>query len=291
MSSHSTETLSQRLKSEFYHTPDEACFAAKRFHSFCGLFVLIVMLDWGLAQILRAPTMENSKTQIAFLTLILGIGFFLRKQSRHLCLIGLFVSGLLLGSFEFPNTPNHRLIEVVVLGLACLSNVENSQERRLFFSFIRAFALLVFFYAGVQKILLGTYFTGQYLAYKTYSAISFQNLGFLWCSQEELETFKSLSWPPSAGMGPFQLNTWYGLILSNATWVLELVLPVVCFFGKRKNIWAAITLVFVLGIQAMALEIEFLLIMMCLLSLYFKHIRDRQLFFLSCLLVVLHGFS
>jgi len=248
------------------------------------------MLDWGLAQILRAPTMEEIKSQVALLTILFSLGFFFHQRSRRLWLFGFFALGLLLGSLEFPDTPNHRLIEVVVLGLACLSDPNRPQERGLFFVFIRTFALLILFYAGVQKLLLGTYFNGQYLAYKTYSSISFQNLGFLWCSKEELENLKSLPWPPYAGMGPFKLSTWYGIILSNATWILELVLPLLCFFGKRKNLWATITLAFVLGIQAMALEIEFFLLMMSLLSLFFMNIRDRQVLIVSGLLFLVHSF-
>ena len=124
------------------------------------------------------PTIIDSKIQIALALVFFGLGFFFYKRMRRVWLCGIFALGVLLGTLEFPNTPNHRLIEIVVLGLACLCDARNSEERILYFSFVRAFALLVLFYAGLQKVLLGTYFSGQYLAYKLAVRFIFRTLVF-----------------------------------------------------------------------------------------------------------------
>jgi hypothetical protein len=276
-----------KLKEMFLSHATPAHYSEQRFGTFCDLFVFIVIGDWGLAQLLRSHLWAEPKTQIAFFALILGLVYLLKKDRRRLILCGLFLLGVMLSVFEFPNTPNHRLLEIVVLGVACMTNTKSELERQILFSFIRSFALLAFLYAGIQKVLLGTYFYGEYLAYKTYSSEQFLRLSPLWTSAIEREMFKSLPWPPHAGLGPFHLSTWRGLLASNAVWILEIVLPIGCFFGRKRNYWATAIIIFVIGIQLMALEVEFVLLMLALLSLFFNTVRDRQILYVSGVLLFL----
>ena len=156
------------------------------------------------------------------------------------------------------------------------------------FCFCEGFRLIVFFYAGVQKVLLGTYFSGQYLAYKTYMAPRFRSFAFLWCSTEEFNALISLRWPPHAGLGGFKLKTWYGLLVSNATWVLEVLLPFLVLFARWRSFWVLVTIVFVGLFQLAALELEFFLVMAILLALFFERPYEKALFGCSVVLLVLN---
>ena len=257
---------------------DERLSGQVRFDQFLNLLVFVLLGCWVPSHLLMSPNWSEPKAPLSLVFVLVAVIFYWGPpQRRRLALGGLFTVGCVLAAVEFPNTPNHRLLELVPLGLAWLTCSESAIERRVFFSFVRAFALVVLFYAGVQKILLGTYFEGQYLAYKTYATPSFQNVAHLWCSQAELKYFQSLPWPPYAGLTGFKLKTWYGLLLSNLTWVLELILPLLVVFSAKRQLWLVVTLMFAASFQLAALEAEFFLMMLVLLSLYFNEAHEKKL--------------
>ena len=258
---------------------DERLSGQARFDQFLNLLVFVLLGCWVPSHLLMSPDWSEPKAPLTLVFVLGSVVFYWGAPVRRRLVLGaLFMVGCLLAAIEFPNTPNHRLLELVPLGLAGLTCSQSAVERRVFFSFIRTFALVVLFYAGVQKLLLGTYFEGQYLAYKTYATPSFQNVAHLWCSQAELQYFQSLPWPPYAGLTGFKLKTWYGLLISNLTWVLELVLPLLVVFSAKRQVWLVITLLFAARFQLAALEAEFFLMMLILLSLYFNDAHEKKLF-------------
>ena len=65
----------------------------------------------------------------------------------------------------FPLTGNHRYLEMVLAGLFALLDDRKATERRLLLRSLQWIFVVVLFYGGLQKLVHGYYFHGQFLSY------------------------------------------------------------------------------------------------------------------------------
>lgn len=155
---------------------------------------------------------------------------------------------------EFPATGNHAYLELYFLLLLALLRPDTPAERPLLMRALRWIVCLVLFTSGVQKVVHGYYFHGQYLAYSSWIATFRPVLARLLPPDEyaRLTSFGS-----DVGAGPYLVSSPLFLVVSNAVWVAELVLPLLLLWPPARPLAVAATLALLVGIEVAAREVFF----------------------------------
>jgi hypothetical protein len=151
---------------------------------------------------------------------------------------------------------NHVYLELLLLALYALLDPERGDEAVLLACALRWMVVLLLCWAGLQKVLYGTYFRAEFLCWMIAARPAFaQALGFL-VSAEELSRLVSAG-AQAVGSGPYRSDAWLLLAASNAVWIAELVLPALLLV-RRTRVWGAwLGAAFVLSIQLVAREAMF----------------------------------
>jgi hypothetical protein len=155
---------------------------------------------------------------------------------------------------NFPVTGNHRYLELVVAVLLATLSPGIDQERRLLLRSLRFTALVVLFFSGLQKLIHGYYFRGQFLAYSL-SRDSFHVALAPLLPAGEADRLRALG--DLAGAGPYLVESPMFLIVSNAVWVAEIGLVfLLVHSGAPRIAWISASL-FVHATQHVAREFLF----------------------------------
>ena len=166
-----------------------------------------------------------------------------------------------LAAAVFPATSNHGFLGAVCLGWLVLVRPTEALPA------LRWTVVIVAFYAGVQKVLHGTYFDGTFLAYQVAHSERFTaTLGAL-LPTAELARLQALE-PLTVGAGPYRLTSWVGLTLSNAVWIAELVLPPLLWIRRTRTAAMVGLIAVVLAIEIAAREVLFGGLFVALLLLF-----------------------
>ena len=121
----------------------------------------------------------------------------------------------------FPMAGNHRYLEMAFAGHLALLDDDHGPEQTLLLRSLRCMTVVVLFYSGLQKLVHGYWFRGQFLAWALWSD-SFQAALEPLFSAHDFARLSSPTW--SAGDGPFLVANPLLVVLSNAIWVTELTL-------------------------------------------------------------------
>jgi hypothetical protein len=165
----------------------------------------------------------------------------------------------------FPHTGNHRYLELIFAALFAFLDDENEEERELLLRGLRFMVVVVLFYSGLQKLVHGYYFRGQYLAYALWRD-NFRSVLEPLLSVEEAG--RLAAYGEYAGEGPFLVSTRPFLLLSNAVWVLEMGLGLLLVpLSTRRAAWAP-AFVFVVATEIVARELMFGIEFACAILLF-----------------------
>lgn len=202
--------------------------------------------------------------------------------------VGLAVTQLVRIWNNFPGGGNHAYLELLLCILCAALNVRAPEERRLFLRAVRWMTCVVFFYAGVQKVVHGYYFRGQLLAYSM-GIEAFRPVLHLLLPHDD---FVRLSqYHLQAGDGPYLISSPLVILLSNVTYVIEMALPALLVLRRTRQLAVVGAIVFLAGIEAAAREFFFGLIYLNMLLLFLERAVNRRLVgvfaaVLACLLLV-----
>lgn len=156
----------------------------------------------------------------------------------------------------FPNTPNHYPILTIAFGFLALFDQRDAAEQEVALQGLRWLLVIVLFAAGVQKILYGLYFQGEFFAYRIATDATFAR-PFEWLMPAaELERLRSYG-ALAEGAGPFRTSWWPLSALANATYVIEMVLPVLLFWRRTRSVGVGLTVLFFIGMEIAPREIFF----------------------------------
>ena len=162
------------------------------------------------------------------------------------------------------------------------------RSARLFLRAVRWMACVVFFYAGVQKLVHGYYFHGELLAYSI-GIEAFKPVLHLLLPPDD---FMRLShFQLKAGDGPYLVSSPLILVLSNATYIIEMGLVPLLVCRRTRPLAVVGAIVFLLGIEMAAREFFFGLIYINMLLLFLDRDVNRRLVgvfaaVLACMLLV-----
>ncbi len=212
----------------------------------------------------------------------------LSARWKRLAFVGLAVAQTVRIWNEFPAAGNHSYLELLLCILCALLNVRDQEERRLFVRAVRWMSCVVFFYAGVQKVVHGYYFRGQLLAYSI-GVEAFRPVLQLLLPHDD---FVRLShYHLQEGDGPFLVSGSLIMVLSNATYIIEIGLAVLLLLRRTRQLAVIGAIVFLVGIETAAREFFFGLIYINMLLLFLERDVNRRLVgvfgvILGCLLLV-----
>lgn len=155
---------------------------------------------------------------------------------------------------EFPATGNHAYLELYFLLLLALLRPDDAAERRLLMRALRWLVCLVLFTSGLQKVVHGYYFRGQYLTYSLWIETFRPVLALLLSAGEyaRLTSFRS-----EVGAGPYLTSSPLLLLVANAVWIAELGLPLLLLWPRTRRVAVAATLALLAGIEVAAREMFF----------------------------------
>lgn len=158
-------------------------------------------------------------------------------------------------ALTFPFIANHNYLVLWILLLAGFLNLRLEEDRRLFVSGVKWMAILVFLYAGLQKMVHGYYFDGQALATYINRIEWFRDAFGHVLPEAELARIADYARLP--GQGPFRL---YGLVpttLSNLVYIAELACAGLLLAPRTRVVGVAASLGLLVGIEVFAREVFF----------------------------------
>lgn len=187
---------------------------------------------------------------------LLGLVIARHDRARRIAGAGAATVMAMIALTIFPNTPNHYPLIVLVLGMLAFYDPAKDEETAMALAGIRWLFAIALFLSGLQKILYGAYFGGEFFAFRIANDPLFAS-PFSWLMpSEEFARLRALG-GMTEGAGPFR-SSWWGLAAAaNITWIAELVLPVLLLV-RRTRPWAiAAVILFFIGIEVAPREIFF----------------------------------
>ena len=196
------------------------------------------------------------------------------RYSRPAALVALLV--LLLGVVTFfPGVANHTYFEVILLAFLCWIDRSKEEQRELFFQSCRWFLIIVFFYAGVQKVWYGEYFDGRYLAYLASVAEKTRTAFELLLPPEELS--RLIGYQIRPGSGPFLVDSLFFKTLSNMAWISEIAVALLLLFRRTRTLGIIFGVGTMFAIEFIARELVFGILILNLLFLFSTRDVNRRL--------------
>jgi hypothetical protein len=171
-------------------------------------------------------------------------------------------------AFTYPDASNHYLIECLSIGVFALVDLEREEERALCLRMLGWVVVVVLFMSGVQKLLHGAYFKGQYLAYMVATTDRFRNFFRFIIPAADLAHLDSLrNAVPAmrfageqligAPPGPYRVHSFWFIAVSNGVWIGELTVAVGLLVRRLRPFALAGGLVLMAGILASSNELFF----------------------------------
>jgi hypothetical protein len=171
------------------------------------------------------------------------------------------------GVWQLPHGANHFYLETVCVLCLALVRPGSGADARAALASLRWITAAVLFHTGLQKVLHGHYFRGDFLAFMTGVEARFARV-FRWLLSDA-EVARLASYDRRAtGAGPYRVDAPLFVIASNLVWIAEVGLPVLLLSRRGRVLGALGGLGLMLGIQVAALEIGFALLFVNLLLLF-----------------------
>jgi len=249
---------------------DEPAIRARRLVAFEQGFVLVVAAEYWLRAIPKWGQLGAHYDVLLAIATVACVAV-LAGRGRRVAFLALAASHVVLLWSEFPASGNHAYLELYVCLLASLLRPDDPGEAQLELRALRWLAVIVLFYSGVQKLAHGYWVTGEYLAFalgsETYRAL----LGWL-LPDGELARLARLR--GEIGDGPYRIASAPLLVLSNLTWVGEMVLAPGLVWRRTRPVALLLALALLAAIELVAREVFFGLVFASLMLLFAP--RDLQ---------------
>ena len=238
---------------------NDAPFAVSALRSFQQILLTCMAIEaWNGAHQGAADPLFTAHLAAAFvLTMAAGISFS-ASMGRAAC-----AAGLVATAFEWfsmlPLSANHHYLAMLCLGLLLLPSRNRSQtavdEAVITLRALRWVAVIGLAAAGLQKLMFGYWFKGEALAYAISQRESFATLLGIWLPSEEVQRLSSLQ--VGLGVGPFRVQSWWLIAISNLTWLSEILFAIFLIVPRSRRVTVLLTLAFLVLVQLGAREIFF----------------------------------
>lgn len=191
-------------------------------------------------------------------------------------------------TLAWPDVSNHYLIECLCVVIFAAVDLERDEERELGLQLLGWLCVVVLFFSGLQKVLHGCYFRGQYLAYMVATTDRFRDFFAPILSAADLRHLRSLAGAADHVQfhlghavgplpGPYRVHSLLFVALSNAVWIGELSLALALLSRRLRPIAVPLVLLLMVGILASSHEVFFDTLFANLLLLFARRDWNRKL--------------
>ncbi len=229
------------------------------------------VLDW------QAPSTAELVQAIGltgcFLVVAVGLLWIRRRDVVRMAFAAALALHVVRLVTSMPTTSNHFFVETLLVFLATFCKLDDDAEQDLFLEVVRWLTAIVLFYSGFQKLLYGTYFHGQFLAFAVAQVDSFRDtLGHLLSADElaRLHAYDPLD--PSAS---YQVSSLLFVVAANGAWVGEMALGAGLLVARVRRVALVGAIVLVVGIEICAREVLFGVLFLQLLLLFARRPWNR----------------
>jgi hypothetical protein len=241
--------------------------------AFEQIFALILCVDYWTRVPVRWDGFGIDSAAVLALVSILSVATFSTAWRRRAFATLAIVQAIRLGT-EFPGAGNHSYLELILCLLLAAFDTGLGEERRILLRAVRWMTCVVFFYAGLQKLVHGYYFHGELLTFSMATDTFRPVMQLLLPSAE----FARLSrFTGKAGDGPYFTTSPLVLVLSNATWVGEMALAPLFALRRTRTAAVACAILFLFLVEAAAHEFVFGLLYVNMLLLFLDRDVNRRL--------------
>jgi len=177
----------------------------------------------------------------------------------------------------FPHAANHTGLVFALLGFCALCDLDDPEEERLLLQCLRWIAALVFVWAGLQKMLHGLYFRGEFLAWLVAQGTDRWSLVFGGLiGGEDLARLSAYAAHPIYS-GPYRVASPLFVALSNSVWVMEIALGVGLLIERARHVCGLLAIALVFAIQSAPREFMFAFVYTNMLLLCVRGDWNRRL--------------
>jgi hypothetical protein len=208
------------------------------------------------------------------LTTIVGAAA-LPQRWRRAGLGALFALQLVAVVAAFPQTANHTYLQLELLELLLWLDARVEAEQELALRALRWIFAVVFFWAGVQKLVHGYYDRGEYFAFYLNERSFATLLGPLISSAELARLGPDLA--RTAGSGPYHFESARMLLLSNLGYLAELGIPVLLLHSRWRRVGVVAGVLFLAFTEALARELHFGALYLSGLLLFWPSDANRRI--------------
>ncbi len=234
------------------------------------LFTYFVSEYWHFVFGIYEITPEEKKILIGMAVLVTTSFILLLLKATRTALLLLWSTLVFKIYWTFPMTPNHRYLEFIIISLAVFLNPQKKEEKSLFFQTCRWLTIIIFIYTGIQKILYGLYFQGEFLALMISQNTRFAQF-FQWIiPPTEWTRLTNFANTYTIGSGPFTMDSILFKLASNLSYLLEIILPCLLLIKKIRPYAIGLALLFFILIELAAREYYFGILISGLMLLFFE---------------------
>jgi hypothetical protein len=228
---------------------------ADRLLAYLRLLLLLLLAETTLALLRwRSDPAASLLAALAGLSaLALGLAF-VRRTRRAAPFLGVAVTAFA-GVRFFPNVADHLALLAAALLLAALWNPDRAGEPALALGSLRWMAAILVFSLGLQKVLHGTWFHGEFAAFQLAHGEPVAPLLAWVTPASEIarlsggDVTRLAGELPAAGDRLFRLEHPLPLVITNLVWFTELVAPAFLLWGRTRAVTAALLVPFLLIAQ------------------------------------------
>lgn len=178
---------------------------------------------------------------------------------------------------QFPVSANHHFLELGVLALGTLFDDRRESEAELLLQSCRWLVVLVLFWAGLQKVLHGYYFGGEFLSYAISQEARFAQIFGVILPADEMIRLQSYGRPAPVGAGPFRSESWALLIVSNATYLAEIGVAIGLLVRRLRPVALCAAMALIVAIEIVAREVLFGALYLGLITLFSRRALNWRL--------------
>lgn len=149
--------------------------------------------------------------------------------------------------------------------------------------FTRWTVIYLMLWTGLNKLIYGTYFYGQFLAMTLKNQPRFQQFYGILLSQDELRILTNTEY------GPFRFNSFLLIFISNMIYISEIVTGILLLLPKYRKFGAIMTITILIGIELVARELVFGSLMFHITLTFFPSTFLNRGFFMSAFMYILVG--
>ena len=137
--------------------------------------------------------------------------------------------------------------------------------------------MAVLFWAGLQKVLHGYYFGGEFLSYAISQEARFAQLFGVLLPSDELIRLQSYGRPAPLGAGPFRTESWALLMISNATYLTEIGVAIGLLVRRLRPFALCGAMALIVAIEIAAREVLFGALYIGLIALFSERALNWRL--------------